>query len=335
MSGLSKVIDVLRRYNRFLITTHKDPEGDSLGSQLGLFGLLSQLGKVAYMVNEDPVPPTYRFLPWNEKIITVDKVVNNIDVILVVDSPNKERIGKTAEYMVEGRLVVNIDHHVSNDEFGDVNWIDPEASAAGEMIYRLFKRMKISISREEAMCIYAAILTDTGSFKYSNTSSRVHRIASELLRYGLNPQEISSYIYEARRPQSLKLLAITLGTLNISDDGKIAWVKITNEMFRSTGAYSNEIEGFVDYPRLLGGVQVALLFRETSKENEIKVSLRAKGGVNVNNIASHFGGGGHRAASGCLVKGPLDEVERVVIERVKREVDSEQYVKRYPEKKTT
>ena len=326
MSGLSKVIDVLRRYNRFLITTHKDPEGDSLGSQLGLFGLLSQLGKAAYMVNEDPVPPAYRFLPWNEKIITVDKVpvLRHIDVLLVVDSPNKERIGKTAEYMVEGRLVVNIDHHISNDGFGDVNWIDPEASAAGEMIYRLFKRMKMSINREEAMCIYAAILTDTGSFRYSNTSSRVHRIASELLRYGLNPQEIASYIYEARRPQSLKLLAMTLGTLNVSDDGKIAWVKITNEMFRSTGAYSNEIEGFVDYPRLLGGVQVALLFRETSKENEIKISLRAKGGVNVNNIASHFGGGGHRAASGCLVKGPMDEVERVVIERVKKEVDSGQ-----------
>ena len=272
------------------------------------------------MVNEDPVPPTYRFLPWNEKIITVDKVVNNIDVILVVDSPNKERIGKTAEYMVEGRLVVNIDHHISNDGFGDVNWIDPEASAAGEMIYRLFKRMKMNINREESMCIYAAILTDTGSFRYSNTSSRVHRIASELLRYGLNSQEIASAIYEVKRPQSLKLLAMTLGTLNISDDGKIAWVKITNEMFRSTGAYSNEIEGFVDYPRLLGGVQVALLFRETSKENEIKVSLRAKGGVNVNNIASHFGGGGHRAASGCLVKGPMNDVERVVIERVKKEV---------------
>ena len=326
MSGLSKVIDVLRRYNRFLITTHKDPEGDSLGSQLGLFGLLSQLGKAAYMVNEDPVPPTYRFLPWNEKIITVDKVpvLRHIDVLLVVDSPNKERIGKTAEYMADGRVVVNIDHHISNDGFGDVNWIDPEASAAGEMIYRLFKRMKMSINREEAMCIYVAILTDTGSFRYSNTSFRVHRIASELLRYGLNPQEIASYIYEARRPQSLKLLAMTLGTLNVSDDGKIAWVKITNEMFRSTGAYSNEIEGFVDYPRLLGGVQVALLFRETSKENEIKISLRAKGGVNVNNIASHFGGGGHQAASGCLVKGPMDEVERVVIERVKKEVYSGQ-----------
>ena len=334
MSGLSKVIDVLRRYDRFLITTHKDPEGDSLGSQLGLFGLLSQLGKAAYMVNEDPVPPTYRFLPWNEKIITVDKspILRHIDVLLVVDCPNKERIGKTAEYMVEGRLVVNIDHHISNDGFGDVNWIDPEASAAGEMIYRLFKKMKMSINREEAMCIYVAILTDTGSFRYGNTSSRVHRIASELLRYGLNPQKIASSIYEAKRPQALKLLAMTLGTLNISDDGKIAWVKITNEMFRSTGAYSNEIEGFVDYPRLLGGVKVALLFRETSKENGIKVSLRAKGGVNVNNIASHFGGGGHQAASGCLVKGPMNEVERVVIERVKKELFD---VKRYPEKKTT
>jgi phosphoesterase RecJ-like protein len=324
MSGLSKVINVLNRYNRFLITTHKDPEGDSLGSQLGLFGLLSQLGKAAYRVNEDPVPPTYRFLPWNEKIITVDKspILRHIDVLLVVDCPNKERIGKTAEYITGERLVVNIDHHISNDGFGGVNWIDPEASAAGEMIYRLFKRMKMSINREESMCIYAAILTDTGSFRYGNTSSRVHRIASELLRYGLNPQKIASSIYEAKRPQALKLLAMTLGTLNISDDGKIAWVKITNEMFRSSGAYSNEIEGFVDYPRLLGGVKVAILFRETSKENEIKVSMRAKGGVNVNNIASHFGGGGHQAASGCLVKGPMDEVERVVIERVKKEVYS-------------
>ncbi len=320
MSGLSRVIDVLNRYNRFLITTHKDPEGDSLGSQLALWRLISNLGKTAYMANQDPVPTMYKFLPWSDNIITGQGLKEEIDVILVLDSPNKERIGNIADYITGGRLVVTIDHHISNDKFGDVNWVNPKASAAGEMIYRIFKKLGMEIHREEAACLYVSILTDTGSFRYSNTTHATHRIASELLRCGLNPQEIASSVYETKSPQVLRLLSSALSTIKISDDGKIAWMRLTNEMFKSSGASSNEIEGFVDYPRSLGGVKVALLFRETSKENQIKVSMRSKGEANVNNIASDFGGGGHKAASGCLVNGSIDEAERAVLERVRREV---------------
>lgn len=314
---MREVIEAIKKNNRFLITAHVNLEGDSLGSQLAMKELLESMGKQAFIIDSDPVPEHYKFLPRAEEISNkIDKKLD-FDAALILDCPTLKRIGKVRDLISKDKFVINIDHHISNEEFGSVNWVEPNASSAGEMVYRLFKEIGRPLTKEVALSLYIAILTDTGSFNYDNTSSLTHEIAGELLGYGLEPALVSENVYECRAIDDIKLLGLVLSTVRVNDAADVAYLEITRKMLKETGADVSKSEGFVNYARTIDKVKVGILFKEDLKEDgRINVSFRSKGEVDVNKIASLFGGGGHVRASGCIVEGTLAEVEKKVLAKV-------------------
>lgn len=314
---MKDVIEALKKNNKFLITAHVNLEGDSLGSQLAMKELLQNLGKSAFIVDSDPVPEHYKFLPKAGQILNkIDKTLN-FDAAIVLDCPTLKRTGKVREIISKNRFIINIDHHISNEKFGAVNWVDPNASSAGEMVYRIFKEMNEPLTKEIALSLYIAILTDTGSFNYDNTSSLTHEIAGELLGYGLEPALVSENVYERRSVEDVKFLGLALSNIKLNRAGDVAYMEITKDMLASAGADASKSEGFVNYARSIDKVRVAMLFREDLKEDgKINVSLRSKGDADVNKIASFFGGGGHVRASGCVLEGSLADVKKKVLTKV-------------------
>lgn len=314
---MKKVIAAIKKFKRFLITAHINQEGDALGSQLAMKELILSLGKEAVILDSDAVPEHYRFLPKADQISNDMNAKFDFDAAIVLDCPTLKRTGRVEDIIkARRRPVINIDHHISNEEFGNVNWVDPHASSAGEIVFKLYKEMGVKISKESALCLYIAILTDTGSFNYDNTSSVTHEIAGELLGYGLDPALVSESVYERRSIEDIKLLGMVLSTIKTNKSGEIAYMEITKKMLKDTNADMAKSEGFVNYARSIDKVKVAMIFKEEAKDDgKIGVSFRSRGDVDVNRIASIFGGGGHVKAAGCTVPGALAEAERKVIEK--------------------
>lgn len=314
---MQKVIEAIRRYKRFLVTAHVNPEGDSLCSQLAMKELLSIIGKTGVIVNNDIVPEHYKFLPKADEISTDLTKKVDFEAALVLDCPTIRRIGGVKALIPAGKPIINIDHHISSEHFGDYNWVDPNASSTGEMVYRLFREFDIPLTREVALCLYIAILTDTGSFNYENTSRLTHEIAGELLGYGLDPAMVSESVYERRSIEDIKFLGLVLSTLKVNLAGDVAWLEMTRTMMADTGADMAKSEGFINYARSIDGVKIAILFKEDKRDhNKVNISFRSKGDIDVNGIAAYFGGGGHTKASGCMLSGTLDEVEKRVLDKV-------------------
>lgn len=314
---MEDVIEAIKRHRSFLITAHVNLEGDSLGSQLAMKELLEAIGKRCVIVDNDPVPAHYKFLPRADEVSNKIDSKLQFDAAVVLDCPTLKRIGRVRSLLKDGKIIINIDHHISNERFGDVNWVHPNASSAGEMVYRLFKKMRIPLTKEVALYLYIAILTDTGSFNYDNTSSITHEIAGELLGYGLEPAAVSERVYEQRTVADLKLLGLVLSTLDISHKGDVASLSITKRMLAETGVDVSRSEGFINYGRSIEGVKIAALFREEAKEkNKVNVSFRSKGDLDVNSLAACFGGGGHMRAAGCTIEGSLASVKRKVLARI-------------------
>jgi phosphoesterase RecJ-like protein len=257
------------------------------------------------------------FLPKTRDVSNDLSLKRNYDIALVLDCPNMKRIGRVRELITPDKLIVNIDHHVSNERFGRIDWVKPFASSVGEMIWYLYKEMRRKLTKETAMYIYTAILTDTGCFTYDNTRPNTHEIASDLLSYGLDPAWIAMNIYERRSIQEIKLLGAALTDLELNETGDVAYIGVTQEMLRNSGADISKTENVVNYARSIDKVVVAVVFKENlSDRNLINISFRSKGEVDVNKIASIFGGGGHKRAAGCTVKGSLAEVKRQVLAKV-------------------
>lgn len=318
---MREVIEAIKSNKRFLITAHVNLEGDSLGSQLAMKELLAGMGKEAHILDNDPVPEHYKFLPKACEVSNDLKRIADFDVAVVLDCPTLKRIGKVRDVIKEkAKLVLNIDHHISNEKFGDINWVEPHASSAGEMVYKLYKEMGVKLTKEVALSLYIAILTDTGSFNYDNTSSVTHEIAGELLGYGLDPAVVSESVYERRSIEDIKLLGLVLATLHVNKEGTVAYLQVTRDMLKSTGADMAKSEGLINYARSVDKVKVAILFKEDLKDKDkINISFRSKGNgdtVDVNKIASFFGGGGHMRASGCIVTGSLEKAKKEVLARV-------------------
>lgn len=319
---MKEAIRAINKYDRFLITAHVNLEGDSIGSQLATKELLDAIGKKSFIVDDDRIPEHYKFLPGADKVSNNTAKAWDFDAVIVVDCPNLKRTGKVADIISKKKVpIINIDHHISNERFGTVNWVDPAASSAGEMIFRLFKAMNIPISKGTALSLYITILTDTGSFNYDNTSRATHEIAGELLGYGLDPAIVSEKVYEQRSVDDIKLLGLVLSTLKLNKRGDVAYLEVTRKMLKSTGLDASRSEGFINYARSIENVKIAIFFKEdTKKAGRISVSFRAKSGVDVNGIAAYFGGGGHVKAAGCMVKGNLAQVEKKVLARVEEEL---------------
>ena len=309
---------MLKKNKKFLISSHRSLEGDAIGSQLALAELLNGMGKQAIPLSPEPIPETYRFLPGIKNIKDATKIkIFDYDVACVVDCTDLDRIGDNRKFLDYNRPLINIDHHISNTYFGAINWVEPKMSSTGEQIYHLFKEAKINISKNAALYIYVAILTDTGSFRYANTTANTHRIAAELIEKGLDPTYIYRRIYEGAHRSRLALLSTVLSTLDLTRDGKIAWVKVTKDMLKKHKTGMRATEDFINFPRSIKGVKIAIAFRQVGKY-VIKVSFRSNEGVDICKLAKLFGGGGHPSASACTLLMNMPEAEQAVLSKAKR-----------------
>jgi phosphoesterase RecJ-like protein len=296
--------------SRFLLTTHEGPDGDAIGSTLGLANFLISLGKEVVIHSIDPVPEIYSFLPLAETV-RQDIPPGRFDVCFVLDVGEFRRAGKKIVAAVDIEKFINIDHHATCESFGAINLIDPTAAATGVLIYRILVASGRSISYETALCLYVATMTDTGSFRYSNANREAFVVAGELVSHGINAWYVAEKLYESQPKARLELLALALTHLNVADSGKIASLAVTCDMYTQTGATAELTDGFVNYPRSISGVEVAIFFREM-EAGKFKVGFRSKGKVNVAELAARFGGGGHHNAAGCVLSGELVDVRRTM-----------------------
>jgi len=310
-SVIKKVVEAIRDRDSFLIGTHIGPEGDAVGSALATAEALRGMGKKVEVLLESGVPEALSFLHGTDRVHSKAANLGPFDATIAVDCTDLGRLGKQFGKIKQPGLLINIDHHKTNDLFGEINLVDADASASAVLIYALLREMPAEITPAIAENLYTAILTDTGSFHYSNTNPEALHIAAELIRAGAEPSSVAERIYETYSVGTLRLLAMALDTLDLSEEGRLASIVIRREMLRKSNAPADVTDEFINYPRSISGVQVAILFREVSK-SLYKASFRSRGPIDVSAIASYFGGGGHPNAAGCLVRGRLDEVKEKV-----------------------
>jgi phosphoesterase RecJ-like protein len=325
---LKRISALLQPAQSILITSHRDPDGDSIGSQLALAELLKNRNKNFHIVNQGELPGKYRFLDDQQRISNLNSVTGkqdqpmNFDLVFVLDSTCLERIGEVAKLIPPGITMINIDHHPDNERFGTFNYINEEASAVGEMICELLRYNSFPLTAQLATQLYAAILTDTGRFKFSNTTPLCLRTCAELVEAGADPRYITNQIYFNHSLPFLKLLGLVLSRPQILFGGKVCAMIIRRENLKELGVEPNEMEGVVDYTLFLQGVEVGLLF--TEKENgKTKVNLRSQNEYDVSKVARIFGGGGHRNAAGCTLDLTLPEAQQTIIERIGRILKNE------------
>ncbi|MCU1290262.1 MAG: Exopolyphosphatase-related protein [Acidobacteria bacterium] len=309
---LSQVVELIEKKNNFAITTHVRPDGDGVGSSLGLCWLLRSLGKTAEVIVSDGVPVSYQSLPGADQIRKVTEVDNTYDAIFVIECSDIDRPGIAG---LRDQFTVNIDHHATSDHFGTVNWIDATASAVGEMIYNLCKAIGGRVTKEIAECVYMALVTDTGSFHFPNTTDRTLKVASELVKAGVKPAQISEAVYNSYPWSRIELMRQVLNTVKRDPSGKVAWMRQTLEMRVNAGMVDGDNNGFVNIPLAAKEVVAAIYMRETAP-NYFRVSLRSKGEINVAKVAEKFGGGGHKNAAGLRVEGDWDEKEKEIVAEV-------------------
>ena len=309
---IQRISELINRYRIFLITAHERLDGDALGSELALYHILHSLGKEVTVYNQDGTPENYRFLPGSDRIVHELPPLEPFEVGFILDCSELERVGREYGLIATLPNLANIDHHISNEGFCEAVLVDPLASSTGEMIYRLVSHMGLAVSREAATCLYTAIMTDTGGFRYGNTGRGTLLAAADLVDAGANPQWISEHVYEMNPPAKIRLLAAVLPTLSIDEGGRVGSLIVTQQALAAAGALPEHTEGFVDLPRTIRGVEISILYAELP-DGRFKLSLRSKGTVNVERVARAFGGGGHMNAAACRIEGELAEIRRRVL----------------------
>jgi phosphoesterase RecJ-like protein len=311
---IPSIIEEITTNKSFLITAHENPDGDAVGSTLALANFLHKLGKDVTIYYCDPLPDNYSFLPL------ADTVLNFIpdclyDICFVLDSGELYRAGEALGSAKNIGKIINVDHHPDNKKFGAINLLDSKASATGALIYRIIKSTGHVIDYATALCIYTAIITDTGSFRYSNADPEAFYITGEMVALGINPWFVSERLYESQPRKRLELLALALSTLHVAERGDIASITVTLDMLAKTGATSDLTDGFINYPRSIRGVEVAIFFREIDA-GVYKVGFRSKGKIDVSSLAAAFGGGGHHNAAGCKILGTTEETMKIIFSHI-------------------
>ena len=323
MQNYNTVLSLFDRYHSFALSTHINPDGDAIGSELALYLFLTEIGKSVKVFNTDTVPKNYKFLPcWD--IIEGVKAVDTYrpEVLVVLDASTLARIGKAlSKTLLPIHKLVNIDHHATAEAFGDINLIMPSASSTSEIVYKLIKHSQTPIGKACALCLYTGLMFDTGCFRYSNTTVETHRIAAELIEIGeFAPDEVYRNVYEQLPVAKIRLLSEVLGTLQVTDNGKIASVYATQEMLRKTGTTLDAVEGIVNQIQVIAGVEVALCVSEMT-DRSTKVSLRSQGQVDVSQLAAEFEGGGHARAAGCRLVTPYLTALTTLVQTAQRYID--------------
>ena len=309
---VDEVREIIKKGDNFLLTTHIHHDGDSVASELALALTLKKLGKRFHIFNNDPVPYRYKNFPYIE-LATTQPPPFDCEFIFVLDCASLSRTGKIREKInFENKTVINIDHHMSNERFGDINIVQP-VSSTSEIIYDIIKDL-VEIDRDIATYIYMGISTDTGGFRYPNTTSHSLEIASLMVKLGADPGKIGELVWFTNPERRIKLLGKVLTTLDVRDG--VAFIHVTRRMMEELGANEDDTEEFVDFPLSIEGVKVAVFLKERDG-GVIKASLRSKKGVNVEKVAREFGGGGHKNASGFEVNGyDMEKLKEVLMEKI-------------------
>ncbi|HPU00701.1 MAG: bifunctional oligoribonuclease/PAP phosphatase NrnA [Firmicutes bacterium] len=312
MTDQEKVIALFRELGSFNLVSHMQPDGDSIGSLLALGEALAMLGKGVRLFTPAPVPRKYAFLPGSENISAGSDGWEEEAAAVVVDCSDLERTGHFKEQIRRAAVVINIDHHVTNRRFGTANLVDPEAAATGEIVFRLLESLQLKPTASIAECLYVAISTDTGSFKFENTTAAAHRAAAALLEsQPLNPGIISQRLFDEHPLSYLLLLKKVLGTLELYGGKRVAVITASRDMLEQCGAQPDELDGIINYARNIEGVEIGIMFY-IDGSGEIKIGFRSKN-IDVSALAGRMGGGGHPRAAGCRLKGAYGPVKERVI----------------------
>ncbi len=317
-----KLTDRLEKAERIVITTHVNPDGDAIGSEVAVSEILAQKGKQVHIFNHSPTPKLYDFLNvrgWIEHFDADrhEPIIQEADLVIILDISDWARLGDVGKVLQRSDVYrVCIDHHIVSDQVAHLMAIDRGASCTGEIVFDLAKRTGARVSGTLAEALYTCVLTDTGSFRFTNTTPKAHRMAAELIEKGVPFLEIYERVYEQNSPGRICLLAEAIRDLHFENGGKIAWFRVTQKMLKRCNASYWETENLPEMPRSIQGVEVTIMFAETA-EGFVKISLRSKGRVSVHDLANKFGGGGHPYAAGARLQGTLDEVVPVILNEAK------------------
>jgi phosphoesterase RecJ-like protein len=312
-----EITRVLLGAKNILVATHTHPDPDALGSQIALGNILTSLGKKVFLYGEEQASHLYSFLPGSDRIETQLPDLTLFDCAVALDCGDRHRLGPAMEQLLTVHPFLVIDHHRGHDDFGDLRWVAPDRSATGELVYDLALALAAEISAQTAYCLYAAIVADTGSFKYSATTGDTFRIAGDLVSRGVKPADVSGKLFDNFTVQRLRLMHLVLATLQLYADDRLAVISAPLEFFIKTGTGQEDSEGFINYPRSLSTVKIAALLKE-NEQGLVSVSLRSKGSTHdVARVAASFGGGGHRNAAGFkLADTTIDQVREKLLAKL-------------------
>ncbi len=315
--SMNQIIQQIKKSKRVLLATHIHPDGDAIGSLLSMGLALEEIKKKVQLYNESVLPAVYNFLPSIHRIKDDAGDMETYDTAIILDCSDLQRVGNAAGAISRIPKIINIDHHATNSRFGNYQLIDPKASATTELIYRLITDMEIPVTTAVAYAIYTGIMADTGSFRFSNTTQEAFKICHEMVRHGADPHKVAQHVYETISLKRVKLLNMLFDTIEVSENGKLSIMTLTQNMLHATGTSITDVNGLINYARRIENVKVAALLYERASGRQLRspngsafhVSLRSDGSVNVANIATAFGGGGHRSAAGFDTLGTLPELK--------------------------
>jgi phosphoesterase RecJ-like protein len=314
---IQQIVDAIRGRQRFVLSSHARPDGDSIGSQLAMAYALRALGKEVVVVNADAAPAPLMAFPGVPEIVIAPTVEGDFDAAIVMECGD---LGRTGVAGLDRFFVINIDHHPGNTEYGKINWFDAGAAACGEMVFDLVNALGVPLTPTIATHIYLAILTDTGSFHYSSISPRTFDICRVTLEAGVDPVLVARNVYDSNNMGRLKLFGAVLSAMQIDPTGRIAIVYLDHEMARAAGGTYEDTEGLINLPLTVKEIQAVVFFKQIEGE-EYRVSMRSKGAVDIAAVEKEYGGGGHKNAAGCTITGAIDALQKVLVEQIEQAID--------------
>jgi phosphoesterase RecJ-like protein len=314
---LQRAAEEIRRRRRFVIASHVRPDGDAIGSQLAMAYALRALGKEARIVNRDPPPLPLLSFPGVADIEIAERIDDTGDAVIVMETGDLSRTGVAG---FDAGFVINIDHHVGNTMYGAVNWFDVSAAACGEMVFDLVRELRVPLTYEIAVHVYVAILTDTGSFHYSNISPRTFDTCRQCVEAGVNPQAVARAVFDSNSLGRLKLFGAVLSGMQLDAAGQVATLTVDEQLLADCGATYEDTDGLINLPLTVKGIQAVIFFKKIGPD-DWRISLRSKGNIDVNAVAKQFGGGGHKNASGCSATGSLDGLKALFQKRVLEQIE--------------
>jgi bifunctional oligoribonuclease and PAP phosphatase NrnA len=320
-SEVDQLGELLDRNQQILVLGHKDADGDTLGCSLAFGEALRARGKDVWVVMPQPLSQKYAWMPGFDTIVERPPLGADIQLVLFFDAGNMERSGSAVEHVTDHATIVNVDHHPSNSRFGDVNIVDPEASAVGQMCLDMLEHFGWPITPAMATNLYTALMTDTGGFRHENTTPRALRDAARLAALGADPGHVASMVYKSRPLTTVKLSGVAIASMEVEMDGRLAWAQVTRRMLRETGAVMAESEDIIDTLNSLAGLDVAIIFKEIGPRLT-KISVRSRGAVDAAALCAQFGGGGHLRAAGAEVQLRLDQAIPTVLEAARDAIEA-------------